>query len=99
MGLLINDQLTKQFDELGLSIADLIFSDAECNEVYNQAIKRNLEAGEHLSDCILHANYQVKCFVVERQKKLESESEEYFGLSFTPDEAFISWENVYKQSV
>lgn len=96
---MITDQFTKQFDELGLSIAELIVQDAECKAVYNEAIKHNLEAGEHLSDCILHSNYQVKCFVVERQKKLESESEEYFGLSFTPDEAFASWENVYKETV
>lgn len=95
----INDQFTKQFDELGLSIADLIVQDAECKKVYREAIQHNIDAGEEPSECFFHANYQVKVFVVERQKKLDSESEEYFGLSFTPDEAFSSWENVYKETV
>lgn len=95
----INDQFTKQFDELGLSIADLIAQDAECKKVYDQAIKHNMCVGESLSDCIAHANYQVKVFVVERQNELDGQSYEYFNLSFTPDEAFGSWENVYKETL
>jgi len=95
---MINDTFTKQFDELGLSIAELLFSDAECKKVYDEAIQYNLSNDVNLCECIEHANYQVKVFVVERQKRLDTESESYFGLSFTPDEAFASWENVFKQS-
>jgi len=95
---MISDTFTKQFNELGLSIADLLFQDAECKKVYDEAIKHNLQNDVNLCECIEHANYQVKVFVVERQKKLDAESESYFGLSFTPDEAFASWEQVYKQS-
>jgi len=94
----INDTFTKQFDELGLSIAELLYSDAECKKVYDEAIKNNLSNDVNLCECIEHANYQVKVFVVELQKRLDAESEEYFGLSFTPDDAFASWEQVYKQS-
>jgi len=94
---MLNDTFTKQFDELGLSIAELLFSDAECKKVYDEAIKHNLSNNVNLCECIEHANYQVKVFVVERQNRLDSESFEYFNLG-TCDPAFASWEQVYKQS-
>jgi len=94
---MFNDKFTKQFDELGLSIADLLYSDAECKKVYDEAIQHNLANDVNLCECIEHANYQVKVFVVERQSKLDAESFEYFNLR-TCDPAFASWENVFKQS-
>lgn len=76
---MITDQFTKQFDQLGLSIAELVTSDLECKKVYNESIKQNIEAGLDLSECMANATNEVKKFVVERNR-LESEAFEYFNL-------------------
>lgn len=73
-------ELSQQFDELDLSIAELICSDLECKKVYNEAIKRGINEGIDLSECMTNATNEVKKFVVERQSRLESEAFEYFNL-------------------
>lgn len=74
------DGISQKFDELCLSIAELLYSDLECKKVYNRAIKQNIEAGLDLSVCMFNATNEVKRFVVERSKRLESEAFEYFNL-------------------
>ena len=74
------NSISQQFDELDLSIAELLYSDLECKKVYNQAIEQNIEAGIDLSVCMFNATNKVKTLVVERSKRLESEAFEYFNL-------------------
>ena len=76
----MDNSLSQQFDNLGLSIAELIYSDLECKKVYNEAIQRNINEGIDLSECMTNATNEVKKFVVERQIRLESEAFEYFNL-------------------
>ena len=76
----MENNLSQQFDELGLSIAELLYSDLECKNVYNQAINREINKGIDLSECMENATNEVKMFIVERQSRLESEAFEYFNL-------------------
>ena len=76
----MTNSLSKQFDNLGLSITELLYSDLECKKVYNQAIQHGINEGIDLSECMEIATNEVKKFVVERQVRLESEAFEYFNL-------------------
>lgn len=74
------DTVSQQFDELGLSIAELIFNDVECGNVYHNSINRCIREGLDCSKCMEVATNEVKRFVVERSNRLESEAFEYFNL-------------------
>ena len=73
-------ELSLQFDELGLSIAELIYNDLECSNIYHNSINRCIREGLGCSECMEVATNEVKRFVVERQARLESESFGYFNL-------------------
>lgn len=74
------NKISQQFDNLGLSIAELLYSDLDCKKVYNQAIQRGINDGIDFSECMEVATNEVKKFVIERQLRLESEAFEYFNL-------------------
>ena len=76
----LNELVSQQFDNLGLSIAELIYNDIECSNIYNNSINRCIIEGLGCSECMEVATNEVKKFVVERQARLESEDFEYFNL-------------------
>ena len=74
----MTNSLSQQFDELGLPIAELIYNDLQCNNVYHNSINRCIREGLGCSECMEVATNELKKFAVERQARLESESYLYF---------------------